>query len=110
MGVTEFSDARILRCFAIIGFWVCGFLGFWDFGILGSWDFGKAARTLGLSCLLVWPGCPVEVARSYPVVSDWTAKSTLGASRRIMGVIDLKTIQNLIFGVLERFGFGSYRI
>jgi hypothetical protein len=79
------------------GFWDFGILGFWDFGILGFWDFGKAARTLGLSCLLVWPGCPVEVARSGLVVSDRPAKSTLGASRRIMGVI---SVQNLILGVL----------
>ena len=67
LGVTECSDARILWCFTVsayrdfrfLGFRDFGILGFWDFGILGFWDFGKAAPTIGLSRLLVWPSCSV---------------------------------------------------
>ena len=93
-----FCGVSRFRLIAIFVFWDLGILGSWDFGILGFWDFGILGFWEGRTHH--WP---------FPVASVAQLLGC-GASRRIMGVIHLKTIQYVIFGVLKRFGFGSFCI
>ena len=93
-----FCGVSRFRLLAIFVFWDLGILGSWDFGILGFWDFGILGFWEGRTHH--WP---------FPVASVAQLLGC-GASGRIMGVIHLKTIQYVIFGVLKRFGFGSFCI